>query len=66
MRKEIIPIDRIARLVFVFREQKVMLDSDLASLYGVFTGHLNRAVKRNAGRFPCDFISNSTPKRCIL
>jgi hypothetical protein len=56
MSKEIIPIERIVRLVFVFREQKVMLDSDLASLYGVSTGHLNRAVKRNAGRFPCDFM----------
>jgi hypothetical protein len=42
MSKEIIPI---AHLIFVFRERRVMLDSDLARLYGVFTGHLNRAVE---------------------
>ena len=56
MNKEIILIERIGHLIFVFREQKVMLDSDLADLYGVSTGHLNRAVKRNAGRFPPDFM----------
>jgi hypothetical protein len=56
MSKEIIPIERIARLIFVFRKQKVMLDSDLAPLYGVSTGHLNRAVKRNPDRFPPDFM----------
>ena len=47
MSKEIIPVERIAHLILVFREQKVMLDSDLAVLYGVSTGNLNRAVKRN-------------------
>ena len=56
MSKEVIPIQRIAHLIFVFREQKVTLDSDLADLYGVSTGHLNRAVKRNVGRFPPDFM----------
>ena len=56
MGKDIIPSERIARLIFVFREQKVMLDSDLAILYGVSTGHLNRAVKRNPDRFPPDFM----------
>jgi len=55
MTRVIIPADRIAHLIFVFRKQKVMLDSDLATLYGVSTGHLNRAVKRNAARFPPDF-----------
>jgi hypothetical protein len=62
MSKEIIPIERIADLIFVFREQKVMLDSDLARLYGVSTGHLNRAVKRNAGRFPPDFMFQLSPE----
>ncbi len=38
MSKEIIPVERIAHLIFVFRKQNVMLDSDLAILYGVFTG----------------------------
>jgi ORF6N domain len=56
MSKEIIPIERIAHLIFVFRNQKVMLDSDLATSYGVSTGHLNRAVKRNPDRFPPDFM----------
>lgn len=56
MSKAIIPIERIAHLICVFRGQRVMLDTDLADLYGVSTGHLNRAVKRNAGRFPPDFM----------
>jgi len=60
MSKEIVPIERIARLIFVFRKQKVMLDSDLASLYGVTTGNLNKAVKRNTQRFPSDFMFQLT------
>ena len=56
MSKEIVPVERIARSIFLFRKQRVMLDSDLADLYGVSTGHLNRAVKRNVGRFPPDFM----------
>ncbi|MFL6501390.1 MAG: ORF6N domain-containing protein [Candidatus Udaeobacter sp.] len=60
MSKEMIPIQRIAHLIFVFREQKVMLDSHLADLYGVSTGHLNRAVKRNIARFPSDFMFRLT------
>jgi len=56
MSKEIIPIEHIARLIFVFRKQKVMLDSDLAALYDVTTGNLNKAVKRNPQRFPSDFM----------
>ena len=45
-----------AQLVFFIRGETVMLDADLAALYGVATGALNRAVKRNAGRFPGDFM----------
>jgi ORF6N domain len=56
MSKEIIPIERIARAILVIRSAKVMLDSDLAALYGVTTGNLNKAVKRNAERFPTDFM----------
>jgi len=55
MSKEIIPMERIAHLIFLLRKQNVMLHSDLATLSGVSTGHLNRAVKRNPGRFPPDF-----------
>jgi hypothetical protein len=60
MGKEIIPIERIAHLIFVFLGQKAMLDSDLAVLYGVTTGNLNKAVKRNAQRFPADFMFQLT------
>jgi hypothetical protein len=56
MSKAIIPAACIAQSIHLVRGQKVMLDSDLAVLYGVPTGHLNRAVKRNAGRFPTDFM----------
>ena len=56
MGKEVIPIERIARAILVIRREKVMLDSDLAALYGVTTGNLNKAVKRNAKRFPIDFM----------
>jgi hypothetical protein len=56
MGKQVIPIDRIARAILVIRREKVMLDSDLAALYGVTTGNLNKAVKRNAERFPTDFM----------
>ena len=43
------------RIYFV-RGERVMFDFDLAVLYGVTTGNLNKAVKRNAGRFPADFM----------
>ena len=46
----------IATLIYEIRGQRVMLDSDLASLYGVETGQLNRAVRRNKERFPEDFM----------
>lgn len=47
---------RIQKMIYVIRGQKVMLDCDLAELYGVETRILNRDVKRNIGRFPEDFI----------
>jgi ORF6N domain len=53
---------KIARLVFFVRGEKVMLDADLARLYGVTTGNLNKAVKRNQRRFPGDFIFQLTEK----
>ena len=56
MGKEFVPVERIARAILVIRGEKVMLDSDLAALYGVTTGNLNKAVKRNAERFPIDFM----------
>ena len=45
----------IEEKIYVIRGQRVMLDSDLAALYGVPTSRLNEQLKRNAGRFPRDF-----------
>jgi hypothetical protein len=50
------PIEKIEALIYVIRGHRVMLDSDLAKLYGVETGALNRQVKRNLDRFPEDFM----------
>ena len=61
MSKEIIPIERIAQSIYRFRGQKVMLDFDLAALYGVETRILNQAVKRNHERFLPDFMFQLTP-----
>lgn len=48
--------ERIESKIFLIRGKKVMLDRDLAALYGVETKNLNRAVKRNSERFPDDFM----------
>jgi hypothetical protein len=48
--------DQLVRLIHEIRGDRVMLDSDLASIYGVETKALNRAVKRNRDRFPEDFV----------
>ena len=56
MSKEIILIERIAQSIRWIRGHKMLLDSDLAVLYGVTTGNLNKAVKRNSERFPSDFM----------
>ena len=46
----------IERQILIIRGQKVMLDADLAKLYGVTTARLNEQVRRNAARFPPDFM----------
>ena len=56
MSKQIIPVEQIARKILYLRNQKVLLDRDLAALYGVETRVLNQAVKRNTNRFPDDFV----------
>ena len=56
----VIPVERIERAILSIRGEKVMLDSDLAELYGVETRVLNQAVKRNADRFPEDFMFQLT------
>ena len=55
-----IPAELIEQRIFLIRGHKVMIDSDLASLYDVPTGALNRAVKRNIDRFPEDFCFQLT------
>ena len=52
----VVSVEQITHSILVFRGHKVLLDSDLAELYGVPTKALNQAVKRNAERFPEDFM----------
>lgn len=56
------PTQVIARSIVILRGQKVLLDTDLAALYGVTTKALNQAVKRNVVRFPADFIFRLTER----
>ena len=60
MSKEIIPAEQIALRIRHFRGEKVLLDFDLAALYDVETRILNQAVRRNADRFPADFMFQLT------
>lgn len=53
---QIIPVEIIENRILLIRGQKVMIDKDLANLYGVETFNLNKAVKRNLSRFPQDFM----------
>lgn len=51
-----IPIERIERTILIIRKQRIILDADLARIYGVTTARLNQQVKRNIDRFPDDFM----------
>jgi len=53
---QVIPVEIIENKILLIRGQKVLLDKDLANLYGVETFNLNKAVKRNLNRFPEDFM----------
>jgi len=55
-----IPDEIITGKIYLVRDKKVMLDEDLAELYGVTTGNLNKAVNRNKARFPEDFMFQLT------
>jgi hypothetical protein len=55
-----IPVERLEKAIFLIRGEKVMLDRDLAELYGVETRMLNQAVRRNLERFPPDFMFELT------
>ena len=56
----IVPIEVIERKIYLIRGQKIILDNDLADLYGVSIRVLNQAVKRNLNRFPEDFMFQLT------
>jgi phage regulator Rha-like protein len=58
----IVPTALISQKIFFVRGTRVMLDADLARLYGVATKNLNKAVNRNSGRFPSDFMFQISPK----
>ncbi|NWG01918.1 MAG: ORF6N domain-containing protein [Syntrophaceae bacterium] len=64
--RSLIPIERIERSILMIRGQKVMLDRDLAYLYGVPTKVLNQAVKRHKDRFPEDFMFQLTMEEAKL
>ena len=55
-----VPVESITSRIFLVRGQKIMLDSDLAELYGVSTSRLNEQVRRNIDRFPNDFMFQLT------
>ena len=54
--KALAPLEDITRSILILRGHRVILDAELAGLYGVTTKRLNEQVKRNAGRFPEDFM----------
>jgi hypothetical protein len=62
MKRKIISAERVLQSIRWIRGHKVLLDSDLATLYGVTTGNLNKAVKRNVDRFPSDFMFQLEPE----
>ncbi|MFH2046674.1 MAG: ORF6N domain-containing protein [Pseudomonadota bacterium] len=57
---DLIPADRIFKIIYIIRNEKVILDSDMAALYGVETRRLNEQVRRNMDKFPEDFMFQLT------
>ena len=62
-KQSLIPMEQIEPRILLLRGQRVILDADLAELYGVTTKRLNEQVKRNRGRFPADFAFQVTRRR---
>ncbi|MDR2188885.1 MAG: ORF6N domain-containing protein [Azonexus sp.] len=58
----LLPLEAISQRILVLREQKVLLDADLAALYGMETRRLNEQVRRNRERFPLDFMFELSPE----
>ncbi len=59
-RPALVPVEHIARSILVLRGHKVLLDTELAKLYGVTTKRFNEQVRRNQDRFPADFMFQLT------
>jgi hypothetical protein len=59
-------VEKIEAMIYTIRDQRVMLDSDLAKLYGVETRVLNQAVRRNIRRFPVDFMFQLTSEEHLF
>jgi len=64
--KSTVPSRPIEHHIHIIRGQKVMLDSELAALYGVSTGALNQAVRRNLDRFPEDFMFTAARPKWVM
>src|SRR6266550_2241760 len=60
MTKTLIPVERVQKTILLIRSEKVILDADLATLYGISTKRLTSLLKRNPGRFPDDFMFQLT------
>jgi hypothetical protein len=58
--QSLVPVEAIASMILTIRGKRVILDSELARLYGTTTTRLNQAVKRNTSRFPGDFMFQIT------
>ncbi len=54
--RALVPVEKIQNTILLIRDENVMIDSDLAEIYGVSTKKLNQAVKRNPERFPAEFM----------
>ena len=61
--EKLVPVEKVEQIILLVRGQKVILDSDLAKLYGVSVKRLNEQVKRNRERFPSDFMFLLQDKR---
>ena len=60
------PLELVTHQIKVLRGQRVIVDAELAALYGVETKRFNEAVKRNAGKFPSDFMFQQTQEEFTL
>ena len=60
-----VAVEQVERLIRQVRGKNVLFDADLALLYGVTTGNLNKAVKRNLQRFPADFMFQLTDDETV-